>query len=242
MIFFIFSSCTSTKNTVYFQNLQKDTTLRNLAPKNFESKIQKNDVLGITVAGLSPDITFYNAPQSTTATGTTGGAVSGYSVDENGNIQFVKLGALHVEGLSKKELKELIEKDLVPYLKDVFVTVSFLNRHVTMLGAVKSVVLPMPDDNMTILDALAASGDIGETGRMDNILVIREKDDDKEFKRLKLTDNSIFYSPYFYLHPNDIVYVEPVKIKTKVTTGQIISYVTSGISLLILIFTQFVKL
>ena len=90
-------------------------------------------------------------------------------------------------------------------------SVGFLNRHITMMGAVSPQVLPILNDNMTLLDALASSGDIGAKGRPDNILVIREKDNTKEFKRLNLTDKSIFYSPYFYLQPNDIVYVEPVK-------------------------------
>ena len=103
-----------------------------------------------------------------------------------------------------------------------------------MLGGITPQVLLMPGDNMTILDALAGSGDIGEKGRMDNVLVIREKDDNKEFKRLNLTDNSIFYSPYFYLQPNDIVYVEPMKIKAN-NTAQIVSYVTTGITFLIFI-------
>ena len=109
-----------------------------------------------------------------------------------------------------------------------------------MLGGLTPQVLPIQGDNMTILDALAASGDIGEKGRIDNVLVIREKDDNKEFKRLNLTDNSIFYSPYFYLQPNDIVYVEPKKIKTN-KTAQIVSYITAGISFVILILNQFLK-
>ena len=95
-------------------------------------------------------------------------------------------------------------------------------------------------ENMTILDALASSGDIGEKGRTDNILVIREKDDTKEFKRLNLTDQSVFYSPYFYLQPNDIVYVEPVKVKTA-QTAQIISYITTGITFVIFIVNQLLK-
>ena len=234
LFFFIFSSCTSTKNSTYFQNLQKDTTLRNLVSKNYEPTIQKNDLLGITVASLSPDNAFYNAPQNTI------GPLNGYLVDENGNIPFVKIGILHVEGLTRKELKDTLEKNLIPYLKDAVVSVSFLNRHVTMLGGIGSQVIPLANDNMTILDALAAGGDIGEKGRSDNILVIREKDDNKEFKRLNLTDNSIFYSPYFYLQPNDIVYVEPVKIKAN-NTAQIISYVTTGITFLIFILNQLLK-
>src|SRR6476659_9393777 len=89
VLVFIFSSCTPTRNYTYFQNLQKDTTLRNLAPKNYEPPIQKNDLLGIAVASLSPDNAFYNAPQNSV------GPLNGYLVDENGNISFVKIGKLH---------------------------------------------------------------------------------------------------------------------------------------------------
>ena len=214
---------------VYFQNLQKDTTLRHLVSKNYEPKIQKSDLLGITVAGMSPDIAFYNAPQNSA------GPLNGYLVDENGNIPFIKIGTLHVEGMTRKELKALLEKDLVPYLKDPIVSIGFLNRHVTMMGAVSPQVLPMAGDNMTILDALAASGDIGEKGKIDNILVIRDENDGKVFKRLNLKDNSVFYSPYYYLQPNDIVYVEPVRMRTPLTVPLIISYITTSISLFILV-------
>jgi polysaccharide export outer membrane protein len=110
-----------------------------------------------------------------------------------------------------------------------------------MMGAVAPQVLPMPAGNMTILDALASSGDIGEKGRIDNVLVIRDTAENaKEFKRLDLRDNSIFYSPYFYLQPDDIIYVEPKQIKVNKTT-QLISYVTAGITFLIFIFDRIIK-
>lgn len=231
MIFFLFS-CSNTRKSIYFQDLPKDTTLTNLVSKDFEPKIQKADLLGITVASLSPENTaLYNAPQNAV------GPLTGYLVDENGNIPYIKLGSLHVEGMTRKELKSLLEKDLAPYLKDPVVAVGFLNRHVTLMGAVSPQVLPMATDNMTLLDALAASGDIGAKGRPDNILVIRENGNSKEFKRLNLTDKSIFYSPYFYLQPNDIVYVEPLKIKQDNVT-RIISYVTTGLSLFIFILSR----
>ena len=223
-------SCSTTKQPVYFQNLKNDTTLHNIVTPSYELKIQKNDLLGITVASLSPDVAFYNSQQGGAGTNS-----AGYPVDENGNITFVKLGTLHVEGITRKALKDTLEKALIPYLKDVVVTVSFLNRHVTMMGGISPQVLPLANDNMTILDALAASGDISEKGRIDNVLIIRDKGDAKEFKRLNLGDNSIFYSPYFYLQPNDIVYVEPAKIKTKLTAPQLISYITAGMSLIFLI-------
>ena len=231
------TSCGPTKNNVYFRNLQKDTTLRNIVAPDFELKIQKNDVLGITVASLSPDVGFYNNSPGSAASGGASGISSGagYLMDAHGDLSFVKLGNIHAEGMTRKELKDTLEKGLIPYLRDVVVTVSFLNRHVTLLGAVSSKVLPISGDNMTILDALASSGDIGDKGRIDNVLVIRDTGNAKIFKRLNLENNSIFYSPYYYLQPNDIVYVEPAKIKTPISTPQIISYITTGLSLIFLI-------
>ncbi|MEO8823361.1 MAG: polysaccharide biosynthesis/export family protein [Ginsengibacter sp.] len=229
------SSCSNSKKTFYFQNIPKDTTLNNLVTKNLEPKIRTGDLLGITVASLSPENTaIYNAPQNAE------GPLLGYEVDEQGNIEFIKLGTLHVAGMTRKELKEKLQKDLTPYLAQSVVAVSFLNRHVTMMGAVSPQILQMPGDRMTILDALAASGDIGDKGKTDNVLVIREKGNSKEFKRLNLTDESIFYSPYFYLQPNDIVYVQPVKKRTENTT-RIIGYVTTGLSLLIFITSRIIK-
>ena len=232
----LFSSCTTSKKTTYFQDIPNDTTLANLVTKDFEPEIQKGDLLGITVASLSPENTaIYNAPQNAE------GPLTGYLVDKEGNIQFIKLGAIHVDGMTRKQLKLQLEKDLAPYLAQPVVAIGFLNRHVTLMGGVSPQVLPMPGDNMTLLDALAASGDIGEKGRTDNVLVIREKDNSKEFKRLDLTDESVFYSPYFYLKPNDIVYVEPMK-KKQDNTLRIVSYITSGLSIAIFIIDRLLKL
>lgn len=231
----LFASCITTKSTTYFQDIQKDTTLKNLVTKDFETKIRKGDLLSINVASLSPENTaLYNAPQNTV------GSLSGYLVDENGNISFIKLGILPVEGMTRKGLKAQLEKNLSPYLKEPVVAVGILNRHITMMGAISPQVLPMPNDNMTILDALASSGDIGAKGRPDNILVIREKDNTKEFKRLNLMDKSVFYSPYFYLQPNDIVYVEPLKVKSN-NGLQIMSYVMTGITFLFFILDRILK-
>lgn len=229
----MFCSCSSTKeNSNYFQNIPTDTTLNNLVSKDFEPKIQKGDLLGITVSSLSPENTLiYNAPQNAQ------GPLLGYLVDENGDIQFVKIGTLHVAGITRKELKATLERDLAPYLAQAVVAVGFLNRHITMIGGVSSQIIPMTNDNMTILDALAVSGGIEAKGRPDNILVVRENGNSKEFKRLNLTDSTIFYSPYFYMQPNDIVYVEPIKVKTY-TGLKIYSLVITTITFIFFIINQ----
>ena len=236
MLVFFLSSCSSSKNTGYFKGIKNDTTLHNVISKNFEPKIQKGDLLGITVSSLSPANTaLYNAPQNAE------GTVTGFLVDSVGNIDFFKLGHVLAAGLTRSELKEELQKELVPYLAQTVVSVGFLNRHVTLIGAISPSILPLATDHMSILDAIASAGDIHPGGKKDDVMLIREEGNSRVFKKLDLTDQSIFYSPYFYLQPNDIIYVKPETKKQKFTTTQIISYVTTGISLYLLIFTRLIK-
>jgi len=151
-----------------------------------------------------------------------------------------KLGTIHVEGLTRNELKNKLQTDLSPYLKDAVITIRFLSNHVTILGeVVRPQVLTMVNEQLPLLDAIGQSGDLTITGRRDNILVIRETDAGKQFKRINLNDNSIFYSSFYYLKPDDVVYVEPTKAKITSTSQrqQIIGYALSGITILITIFS-----
>ena len=231
-------SCSTTKkNVLYFENLRKDTVLHNLVTKDFEIKIRKGDVLNINVNSLSSEVSaLFTAPQ--VAAGATAG--SGYLVDLNGNILYPKLGFIHVEGMTRTELRDRLLKDLLPYLKEPVITVNFVNHKVIIIGEINHV-LDMPDETMTILEAISQSGGILSTARKDNILVIREIDADKQFKRLNLNNSSIFTSPFYYLKPNDILYIEPNKKGTG-KTQQIISYVTAGLSFVFIILDRIIKI
>ncbi len=238
----LFGSCAPAKNVVYFQNLQKDTTLRGLVNNNFELRIRKNDLLYIGITSPDPVSTpLFNGLQSISmsSSGNTGNSNTGLGgtlVDKEGDIVMYKLGTIHVEGLTRNELRQQLQADLSPYLKDAVITVRFLNNKVTILGEVnKPQVLTMTNEQLSLLEAIAQSGDLTITGRRDNILVIREMEAGKQFKRLNLNDKSIFYSPFFYLKPDDVVYIEPTKYKIN-NPGekqQIISYVLSGLSVAI---------
>lgn len=228
---------------VYFENMPRDTELRNVVDDHFELKIRKDDLLGITIISPDPVSTpLFNGIQNTSAslgTTTSGGSSTGntgYLVDNEGNIIIYKLGTIHVEGLTRNQLKLKLQRELAPYLKDAVITVRFLNNKVTVLGeVVRPQVITMPTEKLSLLDAIGMSGDIPITGRKDNVLVIRETPSGKQFKRVNLTDNSIFNSPFYYLKPDDVVYVEPtmVKIKNSSNTPQIIGYVLTGLSILI---------
>lgn len=250
--FLAFESCNTPKNVVYFQNLQKDTDIPALVDNNFELRIRKNDLLGINI--VAPDLEstpLFNGLQSiSTSSGDAGGSTApagGFLVDSKGNINMYKLGAVHVEGLTRKELEQKLEKDLnitYAYLKDAVVTVRFLNNHVTILGEVaKPQVLAMSTEKLSLLDAIGMSGDITLMGRKDNVLVIRETSTGKQFKRINLTDNSIFTSPFYYLMPDDLIYVEPTqaRIKNSGDTQQIIGYVLAGLSIAITVLVNLIR-
>lgn len=230
-------SCSSPKNVAYFQTITADTVLQNTVSKNFDLRIKPDDLLNISIASASAELSgLYNAAQGTGAAESGGG----YLVNKKGTIDFYKLGEIKVTGLTRSELKEVLQRELSPFLKEPVVTVRFANHRITVLGEVGSPgVKAIPNDQLTVLEAIGQSGDLTEKARRDNILVIRQSGSGKEFRHLNLSDHSIFTSPYFYLQNEDVVYVEPEKQKrTSQQTQQIISYVLTGVSLLTLFLSR----
>lgn len=230
-------SCSTPKNTAYFQTLPRDTVLQNTVSKNWDLKIKPDDLLSIGVTSASSELSnLYNSAQA-------GGTTPGYLVDKNGNVQFFKLGDVKVAGLTRDEVKANLQKELSPYLKDPVVTVRFANNHVTVLGEVGSPgVRQISTDQISIWDLIGESGDLKETAKRESVLIIRQTDTGKVFKHVNLLDHSIFSSPYYYLRNEDLVYVEPdPKKKSSQSAPQIISYVISGVSLITFLVNQITK-
>jgi len=139
---------------------------------------------------------------------------AGYLVDNEGLIDFPVLGKISVGGQTIRQAKETISGKLKDYIKDPVVEVRIVNYKVTMLGEVNR---PGPiiaaNHKINIVEAVAAAGDIPLTGKKENVLVIRDNNGKKEFARLNLNSRDVFNSPYYFLKQNDIVYVEPNKVR-----------------------------
>jgi polysaccharide export outer membrane protein len=219
--FCLFSSCRIVRPTAYFQTLNKDTSINQFVSKDMESKIVKNDILAISVSSLNKvEDEYYNGASmsSSSSSGSSSSEVSGstskgqgYAVDLQGNIQIHNLGKLHVEGMTRKQLEDSLEIALLPYLKDPIVTVNFSNRRVTVLGEIsKPQVIEMQEEQMSLLDLLAISGDVTPNALKKNILIIRTTAKGKTLKHMNLENESLFKdSSWYYLQSGDIVYVEP---------------------------------
>lgn len=244
----VLTSCSTPKNAYYFKTLPKDTSINTTVNRFGESKIRKNDQLAITISSLNrdEDLTYNAAAFSVAAATASNVAGNGYTVDADGNIQLHRLGLIHAEGMTRRELKGKIENDIKPYLKDPVITVRFLNHRITVIGEVaKPQVITMPEEKLSILEVLGAGGDVSLLAKKDNILIIRETETGKQFKRLNLEDHSIFTSEWYYLQPDDVVYVEPsdekIRQAKRVQNQQTISLILSGVSVAVIILNSLLK-
>lgn len=237
-------SCTSTKRTIYF-NDQPEGIINNTAPL-LQQTINPNDILSITVSSLNPEasVIFNNSTVTTnSANDNSGKTASGYLVELDGSIQFPILGKIQVAGLTKSELTEFLRKTLVDkkLLIDPIVTVAFLNFRVTVLGEVlHPMVVSVPNEKISLLEAIGTAGDLTAFARRDNILIIREEKGRRILKRINLNSSDIFRSPYYYLKSNDIVYAEPNNTKIFATsdTRQVLPIVLSSLTLILLALTR----
>lgn len=266
----ILSSCGDTRHLTYMQG-KFDTTLLSQI-KITEPVIQKGDLLSIIVYSDNPTATaLYNqsivivsngassggssgtgGSSTEGGTGSSAGAMStgspttpGYQVDEKGDIQFQGLGLLHIEGLTKNQLKSLLDSKLTEYLKNPYYTIRFMNYRFTMLGEVNHPgIYGIPGERVSLLEALGLAGDMTFYGRRDNVLFIRENNGKREFARLDLTKPEIMASPYFYLQQNDVVLVEANKKKAAASdqvTSRNVAITASIVSTLAILYSIFRK-
>jgi polysaccharide export outer membrane protein len=256
---FLLSSCGDTRHLTYMQGQFDTAALSKVEPS--DPIIQKGDLLNIIVFSDNQAATaLYNQAMSSVGTvvapagggtGSTAGAQSSlsptsspsYFVDEQGNIQFQGLGILHVEGLTKSQLKDMLDGKLKDYLKNPYYTIRFLNYKFTILGEVgKPGIYTIPGERISILEAVGLAGDLTFYGRRDNILVIHENNGKREFARLDLLKPEIMASPYFYLQQNDIVIVEATKKRVAASdqvTARNVSIAAAVVSTLAIVYSIF---
>lgn len=243
----VFSSCVNTRKIIYFPNIGNGSVVQSAT--DIESVIQKNDILSINVSSPNETATLmFNNTQtviSSTATGSISQSI-GYLVNSDGNIDFPGLGTISAMGLTKKQLTQKISSELVgkKLLIDPIVNIRYLNYRVTILGEVsRPTVISVANEKISLLEALGLAGDLTIYARRDNVLLVREESGKKVFRRINLNSDDFFSSQFYYLKTNDIVYVEPNKVRAATASGyqQNLPVLFSALSLLVIIAQYFIK-
>lgn len=245
LIVLLASSCATDKKIIYFQDIQntKAAELENAA-KFTEPVIQPDDNLSINIFTLNQQTgTIINQAASTPILGGNANTavaqqVTGFVVDKNGDVELALAGKIHVAGLTTYEARERVRERVVKYYNEPSVQLRFANFKVSVLGEVKTPsTYNMPNEKVSIMDALSLAGDLTIYGRRDNVLVVRDNNGKKQYAHLDLNSSDIFNSPFYYLKQNDLVYVEPNKAKNAANNAarvQTIGIITSVLSVLIL--------
>ena len=201
------SSCVTSKEVSYLQNLKHNQTIP--LSDNFEALISPNDQLRITVIGVGDEKELaepFNPFGGAQGEGSQNGI--GYLVDVNGDIQFPTLGKLHVKGMTRIQLQDLIVQRLREggYMNEPMVDVRFMNFRVFVLGTADGgKVLNITNERCTFLEALAMAGGLNKFTKRDKIAVMREENGKIVTRFLDPRSTDVFYDPYFLLQQNDII-------------------------------------
>lgn len=236
------TSCSTPTEIAYVADAARDSAIA--ITGQFTKGIQANDLLSIYVESETPAVTIpFNQETNKIAVaegqvmnpGTS--AVSGYLVNNDGDITFPVLGKLHVLGLTHDELASMIEHRLVSegHINDAVVTVKLMNFTVSVLGDVaKPGQIRASGERLTIFEALSMVGDLTIYGQRHNVTVIREENGQRIIGEIDLSSKDVFNSPFYYLHQNDVVYVEPNMKKKKQAERDpmLLTYVSSAVSII----------
>ena len=215
-------SCVTQKRMTYLRDAQPESadSINSAFVPQSEMVVRSGDALTIFVSALDQEaVTPYNLPMVVYAKPgeqqlSTSPALQYYIVDEEGNIDFPVLGKLHVAGMRRNEVEIFLKKQLDSQVLNPMVHVNLVNAKISVMGeVVRPGQIPLVSGRMTILEALAAAGDLTAYGRRDNVLLTREVDGKIEIARLNLGSKDIFTSPYYYVQQNDVIYVSPTKVR-----------------------------
>lgn len=207
------NSCGSAKQVAYFQNI--DSLNLSASKLLYDARVMPKDQLSIIVKAANEELAEpFNLYSKSMGNTSQNQNLQYYLVDNEGYIEFPIVGKIKVLGLTARECENLVKSKIQPYFKEgevPLVTVRMASFRVVVTGEVASPgVVNVPNEKISIVEALAQSGDLGLQGKRKNILLIREDATGrKEAHRLDMTDANLINSPYFYLQQNDIVYVEP---------------------------------
>jgi polysaccharide export outer membrane protein len=211
----LLSSCVSQKKVQLLQEkTAKELSTQFENSKSITYRVQVGDHLYIKVYSVDPKTSKFFQTDFPNLMNPTYLYLNSFVVDEFGFINFSFVDKMYVKGLTVVEVKDLIQKTLNEYFKECTVTVKLVNFQVAVLGDVNSPGnFTITQEQINLFQALGLAGGLKEFGNRKEVKIVRQTATGSEMYLVDLTDNKILQSPYFYLMPNDIVYVEPMNNK-----------------------------
>lgn len=216
---FLLTSCKTPQDITYLQDLSANTPIQTQVDGSI--RFQPGDKLSIFVHSRDEKLMdLFNLVKGGGTSSASNNTLA-YTVDEKGEIDFPVLGAVKVQGLTRIEVAQTIKNRLMTenLCKDPVVTVTFYEMNFSVLGNAGAGVKAITKDKITLLEAIAMASDLQIDGQRTNVLVMRQEGDQQVPYRVDLTSaESVYKSPAYYIHQNDVIYVEPNNMSKRGST------------------------
>lgn len=240
------TSCRSSKEFTYFQDLKTTQQIQHVSNKVQEYKVQPYDNLFISIKTINPEVNELfdaNQPSGGYGAGTTqmfgdyvAQYINGYQVDSLGTITLPVLGNMEVEGLTLHQIKDKIQKKSLNYIKDPTIKIKLLSFKVNISGEVRNPgVYYSYNEKLTILEAISLANGVTDNARLKNTMVIRQNTNGTHTYCIDLTKKNALNSEAYYLQPNDMVYIKPSKNKKMDLNATTYSLFLSTVTTLLLV-------
>jgi polysaccharide export outer membrane protein len=209
--------------------------------KKYDYRLQPADIISVQIkSSTETDASYsiFNVASKQFGVYATPGSffIEGYTIDNTGKITMPILGDVEVKGLSVEEAQRLIQTQANKYLVKSTVIVKLTSFKVTVLGEVKNPgYMYVYNSQVTVFEALGLAGDLTQYGSRKNIKLIRQVPKGSQVILLDLTDSHLLSSDYYYLMPNDVLYVEPLRARSGKTNLEILGVVFAGLTTAVLI-------
>ncbi len=238
----LFSSCGSYKNIPYFQDLNHTTPSKEQVENFSPLTIQPADILSVNVSSRNQESSaIFSLANGNNTDSSPDKPITGYVVDQKGNIHLPLIGNIKAAGSTTTELRDELNQLLLIYYKDPVVNIRILNLKVSVFGDVlRPNIYTLQNERTTITQALSLAGDLNITAIRTNVMLIREQDGKRNFIPIDLTSKKLFESPYYYLKNNDEIYVQPDRTKyATVDRGyRTATLVLSGLSIIAIVLSN----
>lgn len=237
LVLFVFTiSCVPIRQLSYFNDLN-ELDEPGVNPRT-QKLIMPFDKLYIKLISIDPTTTqIFNTTEEMRSGPSNG--VLGYLVDESGNINFPFVGNINVASLTTAQAAEKIQKAMNEYIpSQISVTVKYIDNQITIMGEVRQQgVFSFLQDKLNIYEALGLGGGLTQYGDRKKIILVRNEGDKIMHYRLNLSDSKIAAKDYYYILPNDVIIVEPLKALASsyqnITYTTILSSITTLIAVLL---------
>jgi polysaccharide biosynthesis/export protein len=244
---YILSACVSQREVEYMQDKNQGIKAFNEAEVQ-DYKLKPNDELYIQINSLDEAATNVFS----TATSQQGSSIAGmqpygaslvsYAIDKDGYLIFPVIGNLFVKDKTISEVSSMLKDSLTNILSQPIVSVKLVNRYITVLGEVRNPGhFPLAQEKLTIFNALGLAGDITEYGNRSEVILTRNEEGKNLRITINLTNSNLLSSEYYYMRPNDFLYVKPLTKKFWGMKEFPFSIILSTISTALLIYTVVTK-